>query len=391
MTRIGVLGLGKLGLPLALTLSQHANNSVAVWDNDEDVRNSFSKKESHINEPLVDTMLKTTTSITLVHPSRMNLTEDIIFIVTPTPSLPDGSFDSSYVAQAIRSLDLPETGGPIIAVMSTLSPGSCRKLSPLIAPGKLVYTPIIIALGTVVYDLRNPELHIIGGSNSITINDTANVLLTLCQTAKQHFMSYESAELTKLSANAFATMKIGFTNTVAQMCDLYPGANIEEISAALSIHKRIGPWCMTAGAGFGGPCLPRDTHAFSAAGGTLFGDNSDLINNDHVIWIVRKMIRASNVAPTLDRTFMVMGTTYKEGSDYEIESFGNKIAEFFTSLGLSAVDSSTDADFVVISQPMRKTTFEYFKEGAVVMDLWRSHKYLINNEHITYIPFGIGE
>src|SRR5262245_32661533 len=161
---VGVIGLGKLGLPYALTLAA-AGEHVLVWDHDADVRAAVASGKSHIDEPGVQHLLDTVRLEVMLTPDAMAKRAHTIFIVVPTDSLPDGSFDDSHVVDAVESLDVrrPLT----LALVSTVSPGTLTGvLAPLVKnicrDAELVYVPTLIALGTVIHDLEQPDVQIVG-------------------------------------------------------------------------------------------------------------------------------------------------------------------------------------------------------------------------------------
>lgn len=404
MTVVGVLGLGKLGLPFALTLEQ-AGHEVFAYDVDAHVRKTVTQRKSHLQEPYVQEMLDAS-QMQIVAPRVMSDFVEVVFIIVPTPSLPisqlsatgkntSGSFDSSLVREAIMSLrdNNRNRVKPVVAVVSTVSPGTCRSVLAPTAKAfdmELVYSPTMIALGTVVRDLRHPQAQVIGTGTTpeakAAASKVSEVMQSFAPDAPYAFMSYVSAEITKLSANVFTTLKIDFANLLGRMCADYPGADVDDITSALGLNAIIGPKALTAGAGYGGPCFPRDAFAFSAAGGSL-GAVVHALNSEHAQWIVHYAYEAARVLP---ETFVVLGRGYKEESNYRIESFGDKLADLFTARGLIEVTTST-ADIVVIAQQLRDHVFEHFEKDAVVFDLWRTHGYLKARKDIKYIPFGIND
>src|SRR2546428_9780846 len=93
-------------------------------------------------------------------------------------------------------------------------------------------------------------------------------------------MTFENAELAKISVNAFVTMKITFANMLAELCAAIPGGDVDVVSDAIGMDSRIGRKYLTGGLGFGGPCFPRDNVAlgFIAEAG---GAPSDLPTTTH--------------------------------------------------------------------------------------------------------------
>jgi UDPglucose 6-dehydrogenase len=387
MLNIGVIGLGKLGLPYALTHAE-SGNTVYGWDHDEKVRAAVDAGESHINEPNIPEMLSRHT-VTITPPNEMTKRCDVIFIVVPTPSERNGSFSDNHVRDAIRSL--PLAGSCVVSIVSTVSPGSFTgryALQELTERRgyKLFYTPTLIALGSVVNNLMYPDVQIVGGNEMPLPRKLHQALASITRTDPGILvMSYESATIAKLASNVFVTMKIDFANTLAQVCDGYPGAHVDEVTNALGMNERIGPKALTAGAGYGGPCFPRDAAAFAATGhrGAMLGDMVEKLNSRHRYYVIER-VRAMKV-----NTFAVLGREYKADSEYRIESWGDALAKALDRF----IDEApiTVADVVVLAQPLRELKLDgLMKPGVIVYDLWRTHGYLANRSGVTYVQLGVG-
>lgn len=381
---VGVIGLGKLGLPFALTLAQ-AGYHVLVHDADDDVLRAIAGRRSHIDEPGVQDMLEQFT-LERVVPVLMSRQAHVIFIVVPTPSKEDGTFDDSLVLQAIGSLgEAPRDRRRVVAVVSTLSPGFTKSVKPFVEllRYRLVYAPTLIALGTVIHDLTQPDVLLVGGENVTANVDVSTILRAAAPTAPIVYTDLESAAIAKLASNAFVTMKIAFANCLAQLCDRYLG-DVDDVTEMLGHNQRIGPKSLTAGAGFGGPCFPRDTRAFYAAGARL-GHVVDELNAEHLTYVADVVFNKAS-GPTRFN-FTVLGHSYKDGSNYRIESFGDMLHAELVRRGAYPV-AAQDADAVIIAQPLRDTKLTVLKKGAVVFDLWRTHRYLDANTDIHYVPLG---
>jgi UDPglucose 6-dehydrogenase len=387
-----VLGLGKLGLPLALTFAE-AGHKTLVWDVDELPRDAVRRRQSHIDEPDVQGMLESL-RLQLAPPGLMSEIAEVVFVIVPTPSLPSGAFSDEHVETAIDMMAYNRSSldGPIIACVSTLSPGSSLWLSKMSRDRGMpfVYTPTMIALGSVVHDLREAEMQIIGQGalpeEQRAARVVGRVMKSVARSTPQAYMRYSSAEITKIASNAFSTMKITFANMLGHMADAH-GANVNEISYGLALRGHVGSKLITAGAGFGGPCFPRDTHAFDAAGG-MMGKTVHELNDRHAYMIASRVVNAHQEPPT---TFSILGREYKEGSNYRIEPFSDKVSAVLEDgYELKPVDSR-EADVVVIAMPLRNVNLcDKIREGATVIDLWRTHPYL-GMCPVRYIPFGIGE
>src|SRR5262249_5158712 len=128
------------------------------------------------------------------------------------------------------------------------------------------YNPEFIALGNVIEGLLEPDLVLIGESDS----DSGAALAELYKRYNRNSpriarMSIVSAELTKISLNSFITMKISFTNQLRMIASHYPKADIHDILDAVGSDSRIGKKYLRAGLSYGGPCFPRDNRLLAYA------------------------------------------------------------------------------------------------------------------------------
>ena len=276
---LAVIGLGKLGL---CTAACFASRGFTVWGHDANPEHMAALSQGQA--PLAETGLPE-----LMDQARPNLRwagsiaqavnqAAITFIIVPTPSLPGGRFDNSYVEKVLAQVGPAlkgKSGYPVVAVVSTVMPGSSTGVfQPLMEElsGRrcgvdfgLAYNPEFIALGSVIRDFLNPDMVLIGSSDQRAGEMVRRVYQMTCAT-RPHFgmMSLINAEITKLSLNCFVTMKISFANELAALCARVPGASVDEVTRALGADTRIGARCLTGGLGFGGPCFPRDNLAFMA-------------------------------------------------------------------------------------------------------------------------------
>lgn len=376
---IGVIGLGRVGLPLALLFAS-AGQEVIVWDKVQNVRNQIEGETSPIDEPYVQGLIEAN-ELTFARPETMSMQAGIVFIAVPTPALEDGSLNPVNIVNVIKSLTVAGRRAVPVVVTSTVSPGTCRNiLVPLTARLglRLVYAPLDVAPGTIVRDLGNPEIQVVGHSGDGAGHRVLTELKAIAPNAPQHLMSYESAELAVISAEVFVAFKISFANSLGRMAEQY-GANVDNVLDALALHREIGGVGMRAGAGYGGPILPTDVRAFAAAGGAL-GTVIDRMNLAHLKWV------AAKVRATKSRTFAVVGRSYKEGSNCRDESFGDLLTEELSKRMISVpVDK---ADVVIVTQPLRSLNLcELISDGCTVIDLWHTHPYLEFCD-VTYLPFG---
>lgn len=276
--KVSVVGLGKLGLGLSLCFADAGIETLGV-DVNQDVVDSVNNGKTPIIEPEYQKLLdklgrdfRATTS----HAEAIEKT-DITFILVATPSIGDGRFSNRYVKSALKSLaeafKKSQKSYHLFVISSTVVPGSTEKtFIPLIEQysGKkfkkdfdVCFDPDFVALGTVIRDFQNPDLVIIGETSPEAGARVEALHRKMCRNEpKIGRMSIISAEVAKVTLNAYITMKISFANTIANLCERIPGTDVDAITSTIGFDKRISPYYLRGGLAFGGTCFPRDTKAF---------------------------------------------------------------------------------------------------------------------------------
>jgi len=277
--KISVIGLGKLGACTAVCFSAKGYEVIGV-DINADLVAAINQGIAPFYEPRLQELIDRSKD-------RFCATEDftvaieqsnITFLIVPTPSRPDGHFSDQYLQDALRLLSEALRNKKefhTFVITSTVSPGTInKKLVPLIEKYSkktlnkefgIAYNPEFIALGSVITDFLNPDLVLIGES-CLQVGDQLEAMYKrVCETDPYVArMSINSAEIAKISINSYVTTKISFANTLASLCEEIEDADVDDITAALGADKRISPYYLKGGLGFGGPCFPRDNRAFAA-------------------------------------------------------------------------------------------------------------------------------
>jgi len=276
--KVSVIGLGKLGSCLAVCLASKGYGTIGL-DVNKDMVDAINAGKAPVMEPRLQELLTASKGKLTATSSFEEIIDnsDITFLVTPTPSEPDGHFSDRFLKSALESLAtaLKKSSKEyhLFVITSTVSPGNTDEtLIPLIeqCSGRRVnegfgicYSPEFIALGSVINDFLNPDLVLIGESDPRAGDQLTSIYHVVCEN-KPHIarMSIISAEIMKISLNSYITMKISFANSLANICEMIPGADIDAISRALGADKRISPYYIRGGPAYGGPCFPRDNKAF---------------------------------------------------------------------------------------------------------------------------------
>ena len=257
---IGFIGLGKLGMPCA----------EAVVD-----------KGYHVNG--YDILPKQSTKVD-IKDSIQEVVEqsDIIFVATPTPHeegydgreptshLPPKDFNYVSVKEVLTECNKYIRQEQVLALVSTVLPGTVRKqLAPLVTNTKLIYNPYLIAMGSVGWDMINPEMIIIGTMKGIKATATRaqnllNFYTMVCDNSPRvEFGTWEEAEAIKIFYNTFISSKIAFVNMIQDVANKLGNINVDIVTKALakSTMRINSTRYMRAGLGDGGACHPRDNIA----------------------------------------------------------------------------------------------------------------------------------
>ncbi len=180
---ISVIGLGKLGLPFAFFIASY-NNKVLAFDKNPNISRLITKKKNNIVEPELKKYIKKFNKRVEFKNSLEETIKntDITFLVLPTPSLKNGSFSNKYIEKIlikIAKIIKHEKKKHFINITSTVNPNSCKKIFiPLLEKNGLtnnkdfsiIYNPHFIAQGTTLYNLRKPDVLLIGTDNLESTN-----------------------------------------------------------------------------------------------------------------------------------------------------------------------------------------------------------------------------
>ena len=307
--KIGLIGTGRLGLCFAL-LVERAGYSVIASDAREDYIKDLRKGVVGTTEPNIHDLLWSSKNIEFTTDNERVIKEsDIIFTLVATPSLEDGSYDVSNVDDVVS--DFQKIGwktslqGKSLVVGCTTNPGDCDTFQRrLLEEGvDVYYNPEFIAQGSIIKDLINADMVLIGGKGKH--QDELVKIYYGIQGAKKepsiHFMSKKAAELTKIAVNCFLTTKISYANMLGQVLSKSNlDDEIDNVLNAIGSDTRIGNKYMRFGFGFGGPCFPRDNRAFAAYANQVgvehnIGTTTDNFNDAHAAflkeWAIKKNVR----------------------------------------------------------------------------------------------------
>ena len=435
ISRISVIGLGKLGLPLAACLAYKGFRVLGVDCNLKIVSQLTQGKTILYETGLLEKLKTGKQNLSANTNIRKSvLKSQATFILLPTPSGVDGTFSLKYIFQAARELGEAlrlKKEYQLVVLTSTVMPGDTRNRVKILLEkisgkkcGKhfgLCYNPEFIALGSAIHDLSNPDFVLIGESDKRAGDLLEGLYRKICDNHPPVArMSFINAEITKLAVNTFATTKISFANMLSRLCEKLPGADVDVVTQALGFDSRIGGKYLKGAIGYGGPCFPRDNRAlvsFSRAHAAPvdLAETTDRFNRNQTRWLFDFV---KSYLPPGGRVG-ILGLSYKPGSDVLEEAQGMLVARRMLREGLplvvydpqslekakkvlrgqvffarTASECIRDSDVILVATPWEEfkklpaRLFVRFRLPRVVIDCWRILGHFQRSSKIKYLPLG---
>jgi len=285
--------------------------------------------------------------------------QDIVFIAVETPHdpqydgkaptshLPNKDFDYSVVKDVLRQVNAVATPSQLIVLISTVLPGTVRsQLQPLITNARFIYNPYLIAMGTVKWDMVNPEMVMIGtddGSETGDAKELVDFYKTIMQNQPRYIIgTWEETECIKVFYNTFISAKVSLVNMIQDVAEKLGHVNAEVVCDALASSDRriMGPGYMKPGMGDGGACHPRDNIAlrYLAERLDLGYDLFDAVMRSREVQaenmakkLVDLTIIGAGVVPPLP--VVIVGKAYKPLVPYDAGSSSMLVGHYVEQLG----------------------------------------------------------
>jgi nucleotide sugar dehydrogenase len=266
--KIGVIGVGRLGICFALLLDRAKHDVIA-----SDIRANYvaglNRQQIMTTEPDVAAMLSHSNIKFTTDTRDVVQSSDIVYVMVATPSKADGSYDISAVQRVIDDIHECDfdIAGKVLVIGCTTNPGDCQVIQNSLRDRgvHVLYNPEFIAQGSILRDLQHADMVLIGGEDQTVIDNYANIYNDVqVTTPNVHTMSLTAAELVKIGTNCFLTTKISYANMIGEVL-IRSGLekDVDRALTAIGNDSRVGTKYMRYGFGFGGPCLPRDNRAFA--------------------------------------------------------------------------------------------------------------------------------
>ena len=434
--RVSVVGLGKLGLPFAACWANRGFTVIGV-DIDEDRVAAINEGRIGEYEPDVAEVLNASKAelVATTDIARAAAETDTTFIMVNTPGEASGKFTNRYVLSVCEQLGealAKKQERHVVVLASSVTPGSIEnEIIPALeaASGKrngqefdFLYSPVFIALGSMVKDYLKPDMALIGEASTAAGDQLATMLRRFYTEADVPFVrtSYVNAELIKLTLSTFITTKISYANMLAELCDNIAGADVDVVAEALGLDKRISPKVLKGGMPYGGPCFPRDNRALlyltkqAGIDGSIV-QATDSFNTSLTDSLARQ-VKADLAA---DGRVGILGLSFKPNTDvveesasidlanrlhadgaaviaYDPQALDNARAGVRDGMRLAAslADCLAVSDVVVVATPwaefseLPQLLAKIADRAITVIDPWRLFSSDDFPEHVTYKPVG---
>src|SRR6266478_6014113 len=247
---------------------------------------------------------------------------DVVFIAVPTPPMPDGSVDLSFIEGVARDIAQSMTSYKIVVDKSTVPVKTGDKVAETIkryckarVDCDVVSNPEFLREGFAVEDLMRPDRIVIGVRSQRPVTVMKEIYAPF--NAPVIVTDINSAELIKHASNSFLALKISYINAISVLCET-AGANVQEVAHGMGMDDRIGQRFLNASLGFGGSCFPKDLSAFIKIAeqvGYDFGLLKEVqkINAAQMDRFVKKILDTLWVLK--DKRIGVLGLAFKQNTD----------------------------------------------------------------------------
>ena len=398
---VGFIGVGKLGMACAETMaSKHNVTGYDIY-------------------PRTSDKIKIATTLQEAVEGK-----ELIFIAVQTPHDPiyggdqpithlkNKDFDYTIVNDVLRQVNEFAQPDQLVVLISTVLPGTTRReLKNNITNARFIYNPYLIAMGSVEWDMVNPEMVIIGTEDGSETGD-AKLLTDFYKTIMENNPRYvvgtwDEAECIKVFYNTFISAKIGLVNMIQDVAVKQGNIDVDVVTNALaaSTMRIMGPKYMTAGMGDAGPCHPRDNIALR-----YLAENLDLGYDLFDTIMKAREQQAKNMARFIydnreGLDVYIHGKAYKPNVAYTEGSYSLLVGSYLREMGINPVyidplTEESNPEVVkgcILLAHNQIVTYGYagvtdnqpayciFDQGSIIIDPWRRYP---KNGNIKVIHYG---
>ncbi|MDY0914910.1 UDP-glucose/GDP-mannose dehydrogenase family protein [Rathayibacter festucae] len=356
--KLSVIGCGYLGAVHAAAMAELGHDVIGI-DVDPGKIEALSAGTAPFFEPgLPELLSKGVASGRLRFSTETADAADasVHFIAVGTPQKKgENAADMTYVDAAIDGILPLLTADSLVVGKSTVPVGTAARLAERIAASgaTLAWNPEFLREGFAVEDTISPDRLVYGvpaGAAGQAAKATLDEVYATALAAETPLVvtDYATAELVKVSANAFLATKISFINAIAEIAEV-TGADVTQLADAIGYDVRIGRRFLNAGIGFGGGCLPKDIRAFSARADELgVGESVAFLKEVDAINLRRRRRVVDLVTEGLGgsvegKKIAVLGLAFKPESDDVRDSPSLDVATRFHDLGADVVATDPEA------------------------------------------------
>jgi len=381
--KISIIGTGYVGLVAGAVFSNNGLDTCCI-DIDVAKIKLLSSGKSPIYEPLLEEQIssgirKNTLTFSTKYDSIID--SEAIFLAVGTPDLPDGSANLSYLYDSIDQISKLIKKDAILVIKSTVPPNTCKDIKKYLAKldltNEVIMNPEFLRQGSAVSDFLKPDRIVIGCS-SLKAEDKMLKIYKSWKDIPKVVTDTTTAEMIKYAANSFLATKIAFINEMADLCQHFDG-DINMLSYALGLDKRIGNQSLKAGPGYGGSCFPKDVSALIH------------VSQDVDSYILKAVHQANSQRPRLmvekikkiignfkGKKIGVLGLSFKANTDDIRFSPAIKIVSLLKGANINAFDPAAmdNAKKVLPNICYAKTPYEVAKNADCLLILteWQEFK-----------------
>jgi len=402
--KIGIVGLGFVGLSLTSVLSSKGYDIVGIDINKEKCK-KISNGIPPFFEPGLENILKKGLKKKLKISNDFSLIKncDFIFVTVGTPQNTNGSIDLSIIKKAVSTIGeniLKNKKKPIILIKSTVIPGTIKKIILPILEKKsskkngkgfgLISNPEFLQESSAIRDTKFPHVVVLGGDQTEFMKQAKEMFTKLHPNVPIITTNHQTAEMIKYANNSFLATKISFINQLSNICQKIPGANIDDIGKTIGLDPRIGKLFLNAGPGYGGSCLPKDMKALinfaniSGVNPTLLNAVEE-INTKQLQQII--LIIKQKLGDLASKKITILGTAFKPDTDDIRDSIAIELIKKL--LGGKAKIVIHDPKAIKNTKRIFEDKISYAKtvkdalsksQCVIIMTQWKQYKKLNNND-----------
>ena len=349
--KITVIGIGYVGLVTGVGLAE-LGHTVYCVDTIKEKIDLLKKGQASFYEPDLEKLMKKNINSKRLMFSHslaevINKT-DFLFICVGTPPQADGSADLSYIYSVADQIKKLANRSKVVVVKSTVPVGTNVKIQNLLSKSKkakfsVVSCPEFLREGRAIHDFFNPDRLVVGSDNQKSAKAVADLFKKVsakggkANKIQKVITNKETAELIKYASNAFLATKISFINEISNLCDKVK-ADVSVVALGMGLDKRINPYFLQAGLGYGGSCFPKDVKALRQISG---GHGYDFKLLKAVIEVNTKqrkifMEKIERVLGDLaGKKIGLLGLAFKDNTDDIRESAAIDLAKYLVKAGAS--------------------------------------------------------